>query len=203
MTSLRCSVYSALYKDQLCWVSVWTFPYVRRWAACCVMSRTATLTSSGTSCATSYFSTTLSLPMSTWSEISLPTSGIVQFFLFPRAFNRLFFAACLCCGSVIRCFLTPGSGMEKIQIWDPGSGINIPDHISESVISIIWVKILKFFVGDPGSVVPFDPGSGIRDGKIRIRDPEYQIPDPQHCCLLCFVDVLFLTCRVGRNTHTY
>jgi hypothetical protein len=26
-------------------------------------------------------------------------------------------------------FLSPVSGMEKIQIWDPGSGINIPDHI--------------------------------------------------------------------------
>jgi hypothetical protein len=26
-------------------------------------------------------------------------------------------------------FLTPVSGMEKIQIWDSGSGINIPNNI--------------------------------------------------------------------------
>ncbi len=126
MTSLRYSVYpcTGTFKGRpvMFWGSVWTFPYVRRWAACCVMRRTATLTSSGSSCATSSFSTTLSLPMLTWSEISLPTSGIAQFFLFPRAFNRLFSPAFQCCGSLIQCFLTPGSGMEKIQIWDPGSG---------------------------------------------------------------------------------
>jgi hypothetical protein len=36
---------------------------------------------------------------------------------------------------------------------------------------IFWVKILKIFDADPGSWDLFDPGSGIRDGKIRIRDP--------------------------------
>jgi hypothetical protein len=39
-----------------------------------------------------------------------------------------------------------------------GSGIN-PDHISESLETIFWVKILKFF-DEPGS----------RTKKIRIRD---------------------------------
>jgi hypothetical protein len=33
-------------------------------------------------------------------------------------------------------FLAPGSGMETRQIWDAGSGINIPDHISESLASV-------------------------------------------------------------------
>jgi hypothetical protein len=47
-----------------------------------------------------------------------------------------------------------------------GSGTNIPDHISESLITIFWVQIIKFFVADP------DPGSGIN------------IPDPQHCRFL-------------------
>jgi hypothetical protein len=36
-----------------------------------------------------------------------------------------------------------------------GSGMNNPDHISES--TIFWVKILKFFDADPGS--------GIQNGK--------------------------------------
>jgi hypothetical protein len=47
-----------------------------------------------------------------------------------------------------------------------GSGMNIPDHISESLETIF--TILKFFDVDSGS------------GKIRIRDPGINIPDPQH-----------------------
>jgi hypothetical protein len=48
-----------------------------------------------------------------------------------------------------------------------GSGMNVPDHISESLETIFWVKILKFFHADadPGSGNLFDPGSWIRDGK--------------------------------------
>ncbi len=64
--------------------------------------------------------------------------------------------------------------MEKIQIWDPGSGINIPDNISESKVSFFGITILKFFVAnpDPGSgAFFFYPGSGYRDGKIRICAP--------------------------------
>jgi hypothetical protein len=63
------------------------------------------------------------------------------------------------------------------------SGINILDHISESLETIFWVKIFKFFDAnadaDPGSGTGnlFEHGPGIRDGKIRIRD---NIPDPQH-----------------------
>jgi hypothetical protein len=55
-----------------------------------------------------------------------------------------------------------------------GSGMNIPDHISESLETILWVQILKFFDADtdPGSGNIFYPGSGIREGKIS---------DPQHC----------------------
>jgi hypothetical protein len=60
-------------------------------------------------------------------------------------------------------------------IWcfsDPGSGMNIPDHISGSLLyketfglkntylnSLMWIRDL------------FDPGSRIRDGKIRTWDP--------------------------------
>jgi hypothetical protein len=56
----------------------------------------------------------------------------------------------------------PGSGMGKKSV--SGSGMNNPDHISESLETIFGVKILKFFDADPG------PGwkrfgSGIRDGK--------------------------------------
>jgi hypothetical protein len=47
-------------------------------------------------------------------------------------------------------FLTPGSG----------SGMHNPDHISESLETIIWIKILKFFGTDPGSGMEkkSDPG---------------------------------------------
>jgi hypothetical protein len=31
-----------------------------------------------------------------------------------------------------------------------GSGMNNPDHISESLKTIFWVKILKFVDVDPG-----------------------------------------------------
>jgi hypothetical protein len=42
-----------------------------------------------------------------------------------------------------------------------GSGMNNPDHSSESLKTIFWVKIFKFFDADPGSGME----------KIRIRDP--------------------------------
>jgi hypothetical protein len=56
-----------------------------------------------------------------------------------------------------------------------GSGMNNPDHISESFETIFWVKILKFF--------DVDPGFGME--KIRIRDGKkfgsgMNIPNPQH-----------------------
>jgi hypothetical protein len=57
-----------------------------------------------------------------------------------------------------------------------GSGMNIPDNISESLETIFWVKILQFFDADAdrGSGNLFVPGSGLE--KNRIRDK--QIPDP-------------------------
>jgi hypothetical protein len=71
--------------------------------------------------------------------------------------------------------MTPGSGMGKkikIRIRGPGfgSGMNILDHISESLETIFCDKLLKFFDADadPGSVNLFDPGSGME--KIRIRE---------------------------------
>jgi hypothetical protein len=61
-------------------------------------------------------------------------------------------------------FLTPGSGMGKKS--GSGSGMNLLNHISESLETIFWVNVLKFFhaVPDPGSGNLFDPESGIRDG---------------------------------------
>ncbi len=46
------------------------------------------------------------------------------------------------------------------------SGINNPDHISESLETICGVKILKFLVADPGSGME----------KIRIRDGKNSNP---------------------------
>ncbi len=57
-------------------------------------------------------------------------------------------------------FLTPGSGIGKKS--GSGSGMNNPDHISESLETIFWVKILLFFDEDPGSGM---------EKKIRFRDP--------------------------------
>jgi hypothetical protein len=52
-----------------------------------------------------------------------------------------------------------------------GSGMNNPDHFSESLETIFWVKILKFLYADPIR----DPGwkklgSGLEE--TRIRDPK-------------------------------
>jgi hypothetical protein len=58
--------------------------------------------------------------------------------------------------------LDPGSAMGKNQDPDPGSGMNIPDHISESLELIFWIKILKFFDAY------VDSESGME--KIRIRE---------------------------------
>jgi hypothetical protein len=45
--------------------------------------------------------------------------------------------------------------MGKIQILNPGSPINILDHIFKSFLRIFGLKMLKFFVADsdPGSVL--------------------------------------------------
>jgi hypothetical protein len=58
-------------------------------------------------------------------------------------------------GSGIRCLFDPWiwePGWVKNQVPDPGSGSekNNPDHISESLRTIFWVKILKFFDVDSG-----------------------------------------------------
>ncbi len=69
-------------------------------------------------------------------------------------------------------FLTPGSGMGKKS--RSGSGMNIPDQISESLETIFWLKILKFFDADPGIFITSDPGrkefeSRMRDGSATLQ----------------------------------
>jgi hypothetical protein len=58
-----------------------------------------------------------------------------------------------------------------------GSGMNNPDHISESLEKSFWVKILKFFDTDPGSRSE-KFGFGIRDGKNSDSGSGINIPDP-------------------------
>jgi hypothetical protein len=55
--------------------------------------------------------------------------------------------------------------------------MNILDHISESLETIFWVKILKFFDTDPGSsnLLALDPGWKKFDLGTGIN-----IPNPQH-----------------------
>jgi hypothetical protein len=63
-----------------------------------------------------------------------------------------------------------------------GSGMNNPDHIFESLDTIFWVKILKFFDADPGWK---KFGSGMekirtRNGKNSDPGSGINIPDPRH-----------------------
>ncbi len=70
--------------------------------------------------------------------------------------------------------------MGKNQDRGSGSRINIPEHISESLETIFWVKILKFFDAnpDPGIQNLFDPGSAMEKFGSGIHS---NILDPQHC----------------------
>jgi hypothetical protein len=71
-------------------------------------------------------------------------------------------------------FLPVDPGWVKNQDPGSGSGMSNPDHISESLETIFWVKILKFFDAVPGSGTE----------NIRIRD---KLPDPQK--LLLYADI--------------
>jgi hypothetical protein len=70
-------------------------------------------------------------------------------------------------------FLAPGSGMGKKS--RSGSGMNIPDHIPESLITNFRVKILKFFDADPvsGIFVTQDPGWEKFGSGVNIPDPPH------------------------------
>jgi hypothetical protein len=61
-------------------------------------------------------------------------------------------------------FLTPGSGMGKNQVPDPESGMNIPDHISESLET-----------NGSRNLLTLDPGSEMKKFGSWIN-----IPDSQH-----------------------
>ncbi len=68
--------------------------------------------------------------------------------------------------------------MVKNQEPDPGSRMNIPNHISESLENIFGFKILTFFDADPDpSEIKnlFDPGSGMEKfgSGINILDPQH------------------------------
>jgi hypothetical protein len=65
-------------------------------------------------------------------------------------------------------FLTPGSGIGMGKKSISGSGLIIPDHISESLeLFYVVLKTLKFFVADQvsgsGNFLTLDPVSGIEN----------------------------------------
>jgi hypothetical protein len=62
-----------------------------------------------------------------------------------------------------------------------GSRMNNPDHISQSLETIFWVKLLKFFDAD------LDPGSGLEKIWIRDQGSGINVQDPQQCFLLQFI----------------
>jgi hypothetical protein len=84
-------------------------------------------------------------------------------------------------------FLTSRSGMGKKS--GSGSGMNNPDHVSESLETIFWVKIPKFFYADPGSGKETSQirnqgwrklGSGIKDkhlGSATLFIPWIRVPN--------------------------
>jgi hypothetical protein len=78
-----------------------------------------------------------------------------------------------------RGFFTPGSGIEKIQSQDPGSGMNIQDFIFENLVSVFWVKntFSKFFdaKSDPGFGIlsTLDPGWKKIGSGINVLDPQH------------------------------
>jgi hypothetical protein len=97
-----------------------------------------------------------------------------------------------CCGSgsVIRCIFDPwirDPGWVKDQDLDPGSrsGMNIPDHISESLKTIFWVKILKILDADPVSGMEKHSDPGWKNSDL---GSEINIPDP--LTVLC-ISILF------------
>jgi hypothetical protein len=53
-------------------------------------------------------------------------------------------------------------GWIKNQDPDPGSGMNIQEHISDSLETIVLVKNTYFLCGS-GIMNLFDPGSGIQN----------------------------------------
>jgi hypothetical protein len=71
----------------------------------------------------------------------------------------------------------PDPGWVKNQDPGSGSGMNNPDRISESLETIFWVKILKFFDADPEFGME---KIRIRDGKTSVSESGINIPDPQH-----------------------
>jgi hypothetical protein len=90
--------------------------------------------------------------------------------------NSYLFSSCLTTSKLARisvadpgsgAFRTAGSGMEKSPKPFPGSTINIPDHISEILLTIFWVKCLNFLLGIWYLFVP-------RSGAFSDRDPGWK-----------------------------
>ncbi len=75
-----------------------------------------------------------------------------------------------CCGSgsAIRWFLPPGSGMEKIQIRDPGRTFLI--LFLRTLYQLLGIKILKFFDADRIRDL-VNPGYGMEKSRIRDKHP--------------------------------
>jgi hypothetical protein len=74
-------------------------------------------------------------------------------------------------GSMIRCFFLPlGRDLEPGLKIKSGSEMNIPDHFLRASKQFWGYKYRNTLMRVRFRDL-FDPGSGIRDGKIRIRDP--------------------------------
>ncbi len=77
--------------------------------------------------------------------------------------------------------LIPRSGIRIRDRKNPGTDINIWKHISESLVRIFGLKILKFFVVDlnPGTGAFLTHGSGMEKSG-QDSGSWINIPDPRH-----------------------
>jgi hypothetical protein len=92
------------------------------------------------------------------------------------------------------CMLSTDRTSPKLLFWRI---LNNPDHISESIETIFWVKILKVFDADPGFEKKFGSGSGMEKNS----DPGsgINIPDPQHCLERDFTLLCHQHGRIEKN----
>jgi hypothetical protein len=86
-------------------------------------------------------------------------------------------------------------GWAKNQVPDPGfgCGVNILKHTSDSLETIFWVKIFKFFEADadPGIFLTLDPGW-------KKFGPGINVPDQQYCL---HVNILFSSMQLLPNSE--
>jgi hypothetical protein len=100
--------------------------------------------------------------------------------------------------------LTPGSRIRIRDEEKSGSGINITNHISESLVTKFDVTKLNFLLIQWCRSEMDKSRSKIRDGqnsrwKNSDPEPEINIPDPQHWSQILLGRVQYRYCHINQN----